>query len=233
MTRLLVHVEGLTEESFVNEILAPHLYQHGYGQVGARLMGGELPRHRRGGIRGWPATRRNIVRRLREDRGKVNTTMVDYYGLPQSGANAWPGRATAGQAPLAERAAAVEEAIRKDLQQELGDDFAPRRFFPYVMMHEFEAMLFSDCALLAQGIGRPDLKPKFQAIIDAAGAPEAIDDAPESAPSKRIEKLVDDYEKPVQGIDAVRKIGLEKIRAACPHLNDWLTRLEQLPAASR
>ena len=101
------------------------------------------------------------------------------------------------------------------------------------MMHEFEAMLFSDCTLLAQGIGRPDLKPKFQAIIDAAGAPEAIDDAPESAPSKRIEKLVDNYEKPVQGIDTIRKIGLEKIRAACPHFNDWLTRLEQLPTASR
>ena len=27
MTRLLVHVEGQTEESFVNEVLAPHLYE--------------------------------------------------------------------------------------------------------------------------------------------------------------------------------------------------------------
>lgn len=38
MTRLLVHVEGQTEERFVNEILAPHLYKQGYGRVGARLV---------------------------------------------------------------------------------------------------------------------------------------------------------------------------------------------------
>lgn len=227
MTRILVHVEGLTEENFVNKILAGHLYQRGYSQVSARLMGDEPSRNRRGGIRGWPATKRNMVRRLREDRDRVNTTMVDYYGLPQSGANAWPGRAAAGRAPLAERAAAVEEAIQKDLRQELGDDFSPRRFFPYVMLHEFEAMLFSDCASFAQGIGRPDLKPKFQAIVDAAGAPEAIDDAPEGAPSKRIAKLVDNYEKPTQGIDVAREIGLEKIRSACPHFGAWLAQLEK------
>lgn len=37
MARLLVHVEGETEETFVNEILAPHLRQHGFDRVSARL----------------------------------------------------------------------------------------------------------------------------------------------------------------------------------------------------
>lgn len=49
--RLLVHVEGQTEESFVNEILAPHLYGNfGYSSVSARLLGNARQRNRRGGI---------------------------------------------------------------------------------------------------------------------------------------------------------------------------------------
>ena len=48
MTRLLIHVEGETEESFVNEVLAPHLYTHGYGLVSARLLGNARQRDRRG-----------------------------------------------------------------------------------------------------------------------------------------------------------------------------------------
>jgi len=38
MTRLLVHVEGQTEETFVREILRPHLYLKGFNDVSARLM---------------------------------------------------------------------------------------------------------------------------------------------------------------------------------------------------
>ena len=38
MARLLIHVEGQTEETFVNEVLGPHLYRQGYTKVGARLL---------------------------------------------------------------------------------------------------------------------------------------------------------------------------------------------------
>ena len=38
MARLLVHVEGETEESFVNELLAGHLYTCGYELVSGRMM---------------------------------------------------------------------------------------------------------------------------------------------------------------------------------------------------
>ena len=39
MTQLLVHVEGQTEETFVNEVLAPHLHGFGLASVSARLFG--------------------------------------------------------------------------------------------------------------------------------------------------------------------------------------------------
>ena len=37
--RLLVHVEGQTEETFVNTVLAPHLLEAGYLRVSATLIG--------------------------------------------------------------------------------------------------------------------------------------------------------------------------------------------------
>src|SRR5436309_12656505 len=57
MARLLVHVEGKTEETFVNQILGPHLYKHRYEIVSARLLGNARQRDRRGGIRAWSAVR--------------------------------------------------------------------------------------------------------------------------------------------------------------------------------
>ena len=39
---------------------------------------------------------------------------------------------------------------------QMGSGFNPDRFVPYVMMHEFEAMLFSDCRCIRlRGIGSP------------------------------------------------------------------------------
>lgn len=52
VTRLLIHVEGETEETFVNEVLRPHLLHSGYARVSARLLGNARQRDRRGGIRG-------------------------------------------------------------------------------------------------------------------------------------------------------------------------------------
>ena len=84
MARLLVHVEGQTEETFVNDVLRSHLLRRGYESVSARIVGNARLRRRRGGIRPWLAVRKDIINHLRQDRGCVATTMVDFYGLPQT-----------------------------------------------------------------------------------------------------------------------------------------------------
>src|SRR4051794_34986588 len=111
MGRILIHVEGETEESFVNVILAPYLENRGCDSVSARIIGNARQRSRRGGIRPWPSTESDIVRHLKEDQHCIATTMVDYYGLPSSGPGAWPGRAAAAQRPTPQRASTVEKAI--------------------------------------------------------------------------------------------------------------------------
>src|SRR6266478_5029290 len=119
MTQILVHVEGETEETFVNEVLREHLHAFGYGAVGARLIGNARLRQRRGGIRAWSSVRDDIARHLREDPSAISTTMIDYYGLPQTGPRAWPGRAAASQLRFDLRATTVESALEADVKEKM------------------------------------------------------------------------------------------------------------------
>ncbi|HYA43879.1 MAG TPA: DUF4276 family protein [Syntrophobacteraceae bacterium] len=227
MARLLIHVEGQTEETFVNDILRPHLYGFGYSHIGARLLGNARQRDRRGGIRPWNVVRGDILKHLKEDTDCLATTMVDYYGLPKTGIRAWPGREKAGTLPYPRKAPEVEKAILEDIRDEMGHGF--RRFMPFVIMHEFEGLLFSDCDGFARGIERPELADRLQAIRSAFSSPEEINDSPATHPSRRVENLVPNYTKPLMGVLAVLEIGMEAIRAECPHFADWLKRLEAWP----
>ena len=186
MSWLLVNVEGQTEESFVNQVLAPHLYARGYTSVSARLLGNARQRSRRGGIRKWDLVREGILHHLKQDREILVTTMVDYYGLPHT----WPGRANAPSLPFLDRASVVERELLRDVSNALGSGSDPSRFMPYIVMHEFEGLLFSDPDGFGLGIGRSDLSPKLRAIRNAFGTPEEINDSPDTAPSKRVEVLM-------------------------------------------
>jgi hypothetical protein len=224
MARLLVHVEGPTEERFVTRILRNHLVTRGYYSVEARIVGNARQRERRGGICAWPVVKREIVNHLREDQSCVATTMVDYYGLPSKGDKAWPGREQAAYVNTAEaKAKSMCGAIRDDLLIETGD---VRRFVPFVGMHEFEGLLFSDCAAFARAIGRADLETGFLEIRSEFDTPEEINDSATTAPSKRIKALFSGYQKLRQGEDAVREIGLARIRAQCPLFDGWVKELE-------
>lgn len=230
MARLLVHVEGQTEETFVNEVLRSHLLHCGYESVSARIIGNARLRRSRGGIRPWLTVRKDIINHLRQDPGCIATTMVDFYGLPQDGDRAWPGRAAAVGASGHQKASVVEDALRDDLIHEMGTVFDIARFLPFVVVHEFEGLLFSDCAAFARGICRPDLEPSFSQIRQGFATPEEINDSSVTAPSKRVEGLVLDYNKPLFGALAIMEIGLNPIRAECPHFDDWLRQLESLVA---
>lgn len=222
MARLLVHVEGQTEEAFVNQILRDYLRPCGYEAVSARIVGKARSRRRRGGIRSWPSVKKEIINHLKEDPSCIATTMVDYYALPSEGEAAWPGRKEAMSLISIENALKVERAML----DEVGAHINPRRFMPFIVMHEFEGLLFSDCTAFSRGIGRPGLQDAFQNIRNQFPTPEDIDDSPLTAPSKRVEELVPGYEKPLLGSLAALEIGLSRIRQECPHFNEWVKQLE-------
>jgi hypothetical protein len=226
MTRLFVHVEGQTEEAFVNNVLRPHLTYCGFELVTATLLGSARSRSKRGGIKGWNSVRGDIVRHLKEDEGCISTTMVDYYGMPSSGVKAWPGRNVLNNLTVEQKALAVEGSMKVDICTTLGTGFDQDRFIPFVTMHEFEALLFSDPERFAQAIGAAGKSDEFQDIRDEFQTPEEINDSPTTAPSKRVELLVPGYQKLTLGILAAKSIGLNAMRQECPGFERWLKRLE-------
>ena len=228
MARILVHVEGETEETFVNEVLTPHLlpFKH---SVSARLLGNARQRSRRGGIRGWHTVRDDIIRHLTSDPQCYATIMVDYYALPQSGEGAWPGRAEAGLLTFAAKALTIQDALLADMVSRMNPNFNANRFIPYIIMHEFEGLLFSNCQRFAKGIAKPELTASFQAIRDDFHTPEEINDSPVTAPSKRVEALVPGYQKPLYGNLAILEIGLDTILNECPLFRQWIRKMEALP----
>lgn len=221
MTRLLVHVEGQTEETFVKTTLAPRLYHAGFTSVGARLLGNARNRSHRGGIRNWPIVRGDIERHLREDTGAYATLMVDYYALPPT----WPGRAPIANVDTAAKFEQLNAAILADFENTTGIN---GRFLPFVLMHEFEALLFSDCTTFAASIGFDTKVPELQAVRDLFDSPEHINDSPVTAPSKRLENIIIGYDKVLFGNVAASSIGLDRICQECPNFAAWLNKLEQI-----
>lgn len=229
MSRLLILVEGITEESFVNNILASHLYNYGYSEVSAKLLGDSRMNKNRGGIRSWPSARKDIIKHLKADKKRLITTMVDYYALPSTGDKSWPGRGEASRLLFSEKSNRVQQAILQDIERELGPDFYPPRFLPYVVMHEFEGLLFSDCKAFGESIGHPELVESLTNVRRQFETPEEINDSRLTAPSKRVEAIIQGYRKPRMGTLAIQSIGLATVRQECHFFNEWLEKLEQWP----
>ena len=111
----------------------------------------------------------------------------------------------------------------------MGPTFDRGRFIPFVVLHEFEGLLFSDCAAFSRGIERPDLEIQFANIRNQFPTPEDINDHRDTAPSKRLKALMSSYGKVESGVNAIKEIRLETIRKECPHFNSWIAKLETLP----
>ena len=117
------------------------------------------------------------------------------------------------------------------LEQSWSTETNDRRFIPFIQLHEFEAYLYTETAKFTdffdsatKGIG------KLQTVAASVSSPELINDGEHTAPSKRIIEQLPTYErlKANVGPQMARLIGLPKIRAACPHFDAWVGRLEQL-----
>ncbi len=231
--RLIVNVEGQTELGFVDQLLAPHLYTFGYTSVAARIIGHRQNTSRRG-ICEWQAASRDFVTRLRADQQLWQTMMVDFYRMPKSGQDAWPGRETAIHGSAAQKAQMVENAILEAIRQQLAakrSEPTVIRFVPFVVMHEFEGLLFSQPNVLASAIGEESIASKLTKIQRQFETPEDINDSPETSPSKRLLQMLPRYNKVLMGVEAAKEIGLPTIRSECPHFGAWLSKLESIPEA--
>ena len=218
MVKVLILVEGQTEESFVKNLLGAHLHNRGLNLIPVivatkRLLTGGK---RRGGYVPYARLRSEILRLLNDSSAARVTTMLDYYGL----APEFPGRETPIGKTAIEKVSAVEQAWSADINN--------HRFLPYLALHEFEAMLFTAPTEIAAGLGQPALQSSLQRIRASFTTPEDINDDTETAPSKRLSDLFPGYNKPFYGELIAERIGINKIRAECIHFAGWLAKLELL-----
>ncbi len=219
MIRLNITVEGFSEERFVSDVLRPHLLMFNvYAEVRKVLTNRKL--RKRGGIVGYPKFKNDLTQWFRECPDIYHTTLIDLYGL----SNDFPGYTSTSQLPPYNRVMEMEKLLKENL--------AFHKFIPYIQLHEFEALMFTDTELMEEWLGLYNKLPKkcFTNIKNSVpySNPELINEGSETSPSKRILTLCDSYDKVDDGILILKEIGLEKIRVECPHFNEWLTTLEAL-----
>jgi hypothetical protein len=218
--RLYVVVEGQTEESFVRNALAEALWASNVHPTPI-LLG--TPGHK-GGRTSYARVKRDVVVLLKQDRSAYCSTMVDLYGL---GAG-FPGHPPPDNLSNIDKVWHVEQAVKDDISEELPDLRPDLRFIPYLQLHEYEAILFSDPAAFAAGINHPNLERQFQRIRDEFDSPEDINNDPETAPSKRVIAACPSYRKVIEGTQAATAVGIPTMRAQCHHFREWIESLEAL-----
>lgn len=219
--RLNLVVEGVTEERFVKDVLAPHLGLLGVA-VAVRVVATRRDRRHKGGGGTYRHLQRDLSVWMREDRdSRVRfSTLFDLYGLPRD----FPER------EVAERAADAYQKVRI-LEEALERDLGDRRLIAHVQLHEFEALLLADPRQFDwQFIDHADEIEALATLSEAFESPELIDDGPESAPSKRIIRLIPEFAsvKASAGPIIAARIGLGTLRAKCGHFDAWVARLEAL-----
>lgn len=219
MIRLNITAEGFSEERFVSDILRPHLLNFNiYADVRKVLTNRKL--RKRGGIVGYGKFKNDVTQWFKECPDVYHTTLIDLYGLSSD----FPGHATTKHLRPYSRVAEMENLLKADL----GFD----HFIPYIQLHEFEALMFSDTVELENWLSLYNHLPKncFTTIRNSVtdSNPEFINEGFETAPSKRILSLCDSYDKIDDGILILKEIGLNKIRSECSHFNEWLKILENL-----
>jgi hypothetical protein len=220
--RLLMLLEGQTEEVFVKEVLAPHLLRFSvvvsYIVVATRRD--KLTGEKKRGGGHWKHWKKDLLLWRFEHRGNGVrfTTLFDLYGLPDD----FPEFDTyASDLDTGRRAEKLQDAMAKVV--------ADWRFIPYLQRHEFEALVLACLDELSDWLDpleRPGVKVLRGSLGDAG--PEDVNDGPETAPSKRLERHIPGYSKTEAGPASIALAGLAVIRSQCPRFDAWLTKLESL-----
>ena len=171
-----VVVEGQTEQTFIRDILTQDL-NHKKIFLFPQLIG--KPGHKGGNVK-WERARTDI-RNLFHQHNRKNvfiSTMFDFYGLD----NNWPGKARIKSNSSAhDKAALIENETLSMITDLLPNFNIQKRFIPYIEMYEFEALLFSNPAILSEKLNTKE--SNIDKILKECKEPEEINDNYETTPS--------------------------------------------------
>lgn len=199
MVRLAVSVEGTTEEKFVTQVLMPYLIPHNIYITPISLKG-NVSIDRIA----------NEINKLAHNYDYV-TSLYDFYGFKRKELN--------------ETKQSLESRIKTSLNPGIA-----HKVIPYVQMYEFEGILFSCPRTLSYELLDEDLEEWANKILkEFNNNPETINNSPQTAPSKRLEKDTD-YSKVIDGPNIAEAIGVNKLREMCSGFDTWIASLENIKA---
>ena len=213
MKRVIIICEGPTEQEFCLEVLSEELVKYDV-YVEAPLI-----KHSHGGIVAWDVIKRQILKHLQE--GNVYVSMlVDYYGIKDQ--FDFPGWEVSKS--IADKAERIHFLVGK-MAEDIPEQYR-YRFIPYIQLHEFEGLLFSDVSAFLNSFDQSEINYEaLQSTAEAFENPEMINNSPATAPSKRLIEAIPDYNKVIFGNCVAMDIGLKKIREKCPLFNEWVENL--------
>lgn len=182
MIRVHVFVEGQTEETFVRELLYEHFQQRDIYLNPILVRTSSVSK---GGVVSYAKIKPQLNRKCLEDSSALVTTMFDLYALP----NDFPGSDS-----LPKTSDPFQKA--EYIEQEMAKDIGHKNFIPNLLVHEFEALLYSQPQAFSNWFDT-SVVSRLEAERKAFPSPEHINDDPVTAPSKRILRCCDGYEKPL------------------------------------
>ena len=209
MKRVYIVVEGQTEQEFVNSVISPYLQEFGILSVTPVLV--RTSRTGRGGMVSYSHLANTIRPLLMSKKSDyIVTTFIDFFRLPHD----MPHYEDSMKKPdKIEQIQSLEAAINEAI-----DD---RRFFSYIQLHEFEALLFSSNKGFEYYFYEENAA-KTASIISSYDTPEDINTSPEGAPSKRLLAIKSDYNKVLEGNLIALEIGIKSILEKCPRFAEWI-----------
>jgi len=209
---IYVSCEGETEESFINHVLAPFLWESNLYLEPIIITTKHTPTAKhRGGVSTYSKIRKELLSLSQQHPNEFITTMFDYYGLPKD----TPGIDNK-DVNIYRRIEAIESEINRDLDL--------RNCFVNLMLHEFEGLLFADPSQFA--LVAPEAVEEIQQVRDAFDTPEHINNSENTAPSKRLMSIIPGYAKVAYGTLVAERIGMQRILSECKHFAGWVEKIK-------
>lgn len=213
MRGIYIIVEGQTEEEFIYTSLRPYLNRFEIYDVRAILLE-TSPGHKGGDLK-YSRYISNIKNLLKRESDIIVSSLIDFFRLQTD----FP------QYDKAQKIVNKQERVRF-LEEAITEKIGNPRFLPYIQLHEFEGLLFSD----EKGIDYiPNIPPANKKIltdvINKHPNPELLNDGNETAPSKRLSKLIPGYRKTLHGPLIAEEIGIPLIIEKCPRFNEWIKKI--------
>lgn len=217
---IMAIVEGKSEEIFINLLLKPYLANKNIFMYATQVT---KPGQKGGDVR-FTRVKRDLELHLKQRSDTYVTTLVDYYGTKE-----WPGlEDVPPQASPARIAQIVNSATKEEVATLFAGQQAERRFIPYMAIHEFESLLFSDSSAIAMELNVS--KADVDSVLTECREPEAINNSSQTAPSKRLDSWSKngEFPKTTVGITIAQAIGIATMREKCSLFNRWIETFETI-----